>query len=298
MSSTGIVTKRFRQHWNERTASGAARKALEVLIPGAARSTIPVNVEAAAKFLGIEQIVEDDLQNLDGLLSSTLSSTYLVTLRRGQTRVRKRFTLAHEIGHIVVYKSIGRRGGTAAAENLGCRAVTAEDREEERLCDVVASELLMPRDPFVEQMQHRGVCASSIPLIARKFDVSLQATSRRVASILGYEIGVSLWAMSESGSHLVPKWYLTKKGAATLPYAIELGHPAAALFTDRSFRGWHWFPLQGQMDKYFIDIQPLPNATRSWLLVVVFGDAAQQILAEISIGHTRSSVQQLPLMDE
>src|ERR1700733_3028040 len=156
----------------------------------------------------------------------------------------------------------------------------------------------MPREQFLQEMRHRGVCANTIPLIARQFDVSLHAASRRVASVLGYEIGVSLWVMSESGSHLVPKWYLTKNGPGTLPYAIEVGQAAGALFSDKPHRGWQWLPLHGQMEKYFIDIQPLPGATRSWLLVVVFGDAARQIMAEISLSRPGRSVQQLPLIDE
>ncbi len=109
MSGPGTIVKSFCQHWHERTASGAARKALETLIPNAPRSTIPVNLDAAAKSVGIEQVVEDDIADADGLLSATESGFYIATLRRTQSRVRKRFTLAHEIRHVVVYRSVGRR---------------------------------------------------------------------------------------------------------------------------------------------------------------------------------------------
>jgi len=298
MGGSDTVSKRFRQHWGERTASGAARKALEAAIPGAALATIPINLETAAKFVGIEQIVHGELVGIDGSLSSTASGTYLVTLERHQSRVRKRFTLAHEIGHLVVLNSLGPREGGVASNDLACRAASAEDLDEERLCDLLASELLMPRAAFLQQMQLDGVSASTIPVIARHFDVSLQAASRRVADLLGYEIGVSLWTFSESATHLVPKWYLTKKGSMTLPYALDGQHASAALFSDSPVRGWHWLALQGQMDKYYVDIQPLPGASKSWLLVVVFGDAAQQILAQISAGRERLQIQQLPLVEE
>lgn len=298
MSNAETVSKRFRQHWGERTASGAARKALEAMIPGAALASIPINVEAAAKFVGIEQIVQGELPGVDGLLSLTSSGTYLVTLSRKQSRARKRFTLAHEIGHLVVLNSVGRPEGSTAANDLGCRAASAEDLEEERLCDLLASELLMPRKAFLQQMQLEGVCARSIPAIARHFDVSLHAASRRVADLQGYEIGVSWWCLSESASHLVPRWYLTKKGPMALPYAIDVKHASAALFSDTPVRGWHWLALQGQMDKYYVDIQPLPGTGKSWLLIVVFGDTAQQILAQISRGRGRSPDQQLPLAED
>jgi hypothetical protein len=298
MSGAETVTKRFRQHWGERTASGAARKALEAMIPGAALATIPINVQAAAKFVGIEQIVQGDLQGVDGLLSLTSSGTYVVTLKREQSRIRKRFTLAHEIGHLVVFNSVGRRDGSIAANNLGCRTANPEDLEEERLCDLVASELLMPREAFLQQMQLEGVCALSIPAIARDFDVSLHAASRRVVDLLGYEIGVSWWGLSESASHLVPRWYLTRKGSMALPYAIDVKHASASHFSDKPVRGWHWLALQGQMDKYYVDIHPLPGTVKSWLLVVVFGDAAQQILAQIGAGRGSLPTRQLPLVED
>jgi hypothetical protein len=294
----GEITRLFKLHWGDRTASGAARKALETLIPMLPRSSMPVNVAALAKLVGIEHVVEDDLAEVDGLLSVTPAGTYVATLKRGQSWVRKRFTLAHEIGHVVVYRSATRPEGAVGADRLLCHAGTASNADEERLCDTVATELLMPRESFLQSMENYGVSARTIPLIARQFGVSLQAASRRIASTLSYEIGVSLWGMSDAQSHFVPKWYVTKKGAMELPYAIDVRQRAGDLFSDMSIRGWQWLPLQGQMEKYFIDLQPLPSANKSWLLVVVFGDSASQVMTQIGRSRIPSGGEQLPLVEE
>lgn len=289
MNTRGRISSLFCERWSERTASGAARKALKEFIPGSSGASLPVNLEAASKFVGIEQITEADLPTVHGLLSSTPSGSYIVSLARGQSRVRKRFTLAHEIGHAIVYKSIGVRGGLSKdGRRLSCGTETEDEIDEERLCDILATELLMPREQFHEFMEHTGVSALAIPMIARRFDVSLQAASRRIANVLSYEIGIGLWTLSDNGSHVAPKWYLTKQGALALPYAIAVGQPGATLFENAPARGWHWLPLHGHMEKYFVDIHPLPGNTKSWLLLVVFSSAAQQIFASISKGPKAS----------
>lgn len=284
----GRISTLFRNHWNERTVSAAARTALNSLIPRSSLAAIPVNVETAARYVGIERIVDSELSNCDGLLSATPSGSYVATLATGQTNLRRRFTLAHEIGHAVVYRSIGRIGDISTATELRCRPETVDGQDEERLCDILATELLMPRDRFVEVMEDSGVCATTVPVIARQFGVSLQAASRRIATTLSYEIAIGMWTLNDQRTHVAPYWYLTAKGATSLPYAIAIGQPGSELFTEQTTRGWHWLPLHGQMEKYFVDVCPLRGGRASWLLMVVFSSAAQQILSTISKGRARA----------
>ena len=298
MRAVGNSSKLFCERWGERTASGAARKALEVLIPTSSKAAIPVDVDSAAKYVGIGQVFDVEMTNVDGLLSSTSSGTYIASLRKDQSPARRRFTLAHEIGHAIVYRSIGHQGELDRDAQLQCRAETVSDKDEERLCDVLATELSMPRTQFLQAMEETGVSASTIPLIAQRFGVSLQAASRRVAEILPYEIGVGLWTANGENVRFVPRWYVTKNKARAPDYAIEAGQPGAACFTDRIVRGWHWIPLLGQMDKYFLDVFPLGGGRKSWLVVAVFSNAAQQIMMAISKGRAPIPARQIPLIGE
>jgi IrrE N-terminal-like domain len=181
MKRLGTISRLFYEHWGEKTRTAAARKALEVLIAGSSRAEIPVNVGAAARYLGIERLVYAALSDRDGSLAETSSGRYVATIRSTQSGVRRRFTLAHEVGHAIVLRSLGSKDLTRAGSRTASRPVTPDEKDEERLCDLLASELLMPRVRFLAVMEEIGVSAETIPQIAHRFEVSLQACARKVA---------------------------------------------------------------------------------------------------------------------
>jgi Zn-dependent peptidase ImmA (M78 family) len=292
----GNISKLFCSHWKGRTTAEAVRKALEASIPGIAQSAIPINVESAARFLGIEQITEVETSAFDGLLSATRSGTYVATLRKGQSESRKRFTLAHELGHVIVRASIGRSTPAMANELFQCRATTAEEKEEERLCDLLASQLLMPQAQFVQVIQEIGVSAETIPDIARRFAVSLESASKRLLAMLPYAIGIGYWYLSDDNANFVPKWYVTRTGPRSIEQVITVGSQGSQCFTDIRVRGWQWMSLQGPTDKYFVDVFPLKGPQKAWLLLVVFDSAAQHIM--VTMSAIKSTAAQLPLIDE
>jgi hypothetical protein len=86
---------------------------------------------------------------------------------------RRRFTIAHELGHLIVGRS----------SPLGVR----QSREVERLCDLFAAELLMPRPVFAEAIG-RGARLRDLPGLARSFQVSLTSALIRYAELTGVSI--------------------------------------------------------------------------------------------------------------
>jgi hypothetical protein len=82
---------------------------------------------------------------------------------------RRRFTIAHEIGHAVF-------------ETTGPRCPRSGD-EVERLCDMIATELLMPRARFLETVD-RDISLDKIMAVARLFQTSITATAIRFAELL------------------------------------------------------------------------------------------------------------------
>lgn len=82
--------------------------------------------------------------------------------------VRKRWTIAHELGH-AVFEGTGpnppRRG-----------------RELERLCDMIAAEILLPRTYLATRM--RGdMCLKNVLELANEFETSVAATAIRCAEL-------------------------------------------------------------------------------------------------------------------
>lgn len=131
---------------------------------------LPVPVEAiAADLLGLH--VEEGALDGSGIL---VPAERRVVLNAAEPPARRRFTLAHEVGHWVCQVLEGHRAP------LYCRDVDvseAADRQLEREANVFAAELLMP-EPAV-----REAWSGSMPECAETFGVSEEAMHWRLFNL-------------------------------------------------------------------------------------------------------------------
>ncbi len=135
-------------------------------------------VEALLSYLGVG--LEDGPMppGVSGRLIRRKGGKYRVYRRADEHYYRRRFTLAHEIGHLILPRAVG---------GLSLRDLRDSESllfEEEQLCDLFASALLMPEDkirPFLRDF--RSDPAASLKKIVRNFKVTLWAAARRVAII-------------------------------------------------------------------------------------------------------------------
>ena len=86
---------------------------------------------------------------------------------------RRRFTIAHELGH-AVFESTGRN-----CPRYG--------RELERICDMLAAEFLMPSEVFMARAGER-VHPGHVLRLARDFATSVAATALRCRELLGVSV--------------------------------------------------------------------------------------------------------------
>jgi Zn-dependent peptidase ImmA (M78 family) len=127
----------------------------------------PVPVEDAAKLLNIK-IVEYDkfASNFSGTLVKGENITVL-GINPTHSQIRRRFTIAHEIGHYLLGHDI--------------RDVLEENLERppnlEREANMFAGELLMPKE-FLKKDIKAGI--STVPDLAKKYNVSEQAMTIRL----------------------------------------------------------------------------------------------------------------------
>lgn len=96
--------------------------------------------------------------------------SWFVVVNGAERSTRGRFTLAHEIGHVVVAKMAGKQG---AFYLNGCSP------EEERLANLFATELLMPEGE-VRQAVDEGL---TLEELAEFFEVSKQAAKIRLEEL-------------------------------------------------------------------------------------------------------------------
>jgi hypothetical protein len=159
-----------------------------------AGETPPVPVERVAiALLGLFLDEADDLRALPGApadqgrLSGMLDAEEMVIwVDRGEARrsaARRRFTIAHEIGHLVLHVPkvqkvfYDRPGFIREIDEDPPAAELPELAAREREANVFARELLMPESLVEEQAHATGF---NLPALAKRFEVSVPAMRLRL----------------------------------------------------------------------------------------------------------------------
>src|SRR5713226_7321188 len=105
------------------------RRALQLFV--AAQRVANESLDDLARKLGVSRIIEQRLP-FEGGLFQLADGELVIKLNAESSFVRKRFTLAHEIAHLLL--------NTVPAH----RSANRTDQALERTCDLIAAELLMP----------------------------------------------------------------------------------------------------------------------------------------------------------
>lgn len=110
---------------------------------------------------------------------------YVIKVNQDHHQVRRDFSCAHEIGHILFsdlklgnyIRSIEYRTFNPSKT----REIRAISRE--TLCDAAAAELLMPELVFRKYLSTFGLSITSVKYLASTFKVSVQAVTRRITEV-------------------------------------------------------------------------------------------------------------------
>lgn len=133
--------------------------------------------------------VETDLPIEGGLQLG--SDSFIINLRKSDPLARKRFTIAHELGHILLYDAI--------ADDSEALAILNSDMmhsQVERLCNLAAAEILVPRADFLRAIAENGFNMQSLEKMRTRYGVSHKAILRRFVDISDIA-SVSLWKLVE-----------------------------------------------------------------------------------------------------
>ncbi|HWF49770.1 MAG TPA: ImmA/IrrE family metallo-endopeptidase [Solirubrobacteraceae bacterium] len=142
----------------------------------------PVSLKAIAAYLGVSSIREVDMVE-DGRLEQ-LAGQRRIYIRTGTAPSRRRFTIAHEFGHIVL---AGRE-----AEFIAHRSAATADPEE-RFCNQFAAALLMPRRWLLKTVSPHYESLDVAQAVSRATGASLAATVVRLRDVLGWRSSLLQW---------------------------------------------------------------------------------------------------------
>jgi len=172
-----------------------ARRAVQVLVRD--KLSGGTSLEDLAHGLGVSEIVEETL-SFEGGLFDVPGRGLLIKLNSASLPSRRRFTLAHEIGHLLL--------GTVP----GLRSNCGGDAELERACDSIAAELLMPTDEATNFIKSLGrPSPEKLKTIAARYAVSLQAAAIRIHGDFGiWKCCVGFW---ERHPQIKTLWFVGRR---------------------------------------------------------------------------------------
>jgi hypothetical protein len=137
----------------------------------------PVDVAMVASALDIGRIVEDQDLPASGCLLPT-DDGFEIRVRATDAPRRKRFTIAHECAHTFF-------DGYTHAPQFRCNPSTApRDTDDlESLCDIAASELLLPTNLFRAAAEQSDWSLDAVEHLAETFEASLLAAGYRLVKV-------------------------------------------------------------------------------------------------------------------
>ncbi|CAN5446895.1 hypothetical protein BH10ACT10_BH10ACT10_02310 [soil metagenome] len=144
----------------------------------------PVDVEAIAEHLGIRVVKTKMDDDVSGMLIRE-ADTVTVGLNSGQALNRRRFTLAHEIGHLRLHRGRALILDSAIRVNYrDAQSARATDREEME-ANRFAAELLMPAHMVMDAVTRLGPGQIDYvkTKLADQFAVSPEAIGYRLVNL-------------------------------------------------------------------------------------------------------------------
>jgi Zn-dependent peptidase ImmA (M78 family) len=160
----------------------------------------PFLAEEYARLMGIKKITKTELGDVGGVLLRFYDGPE-IRLNQDDLRVRQSFSLAHEIGHLL-YSELKLERYIRTIEYRSYYIQDCEKtrvKEKEHLCDVAATELLMPELIFKRHLSNFKLSMYSIERMAEIFKVSVQTTAIRVAELSTEPCIILLWRPQQFG---------------------------------------------------------------------------------------------------
>lgn len=150
---------------------------------------LPVDLNKIAKKLGVEIIKHDLGDNVSGVLYIDKGQG-IIGYNPNESRVRQRFTIAHELGHYVLHRLNKELFVSHKSSKLFFRNDKSKTGEYklEREANAFAAALLMPKEILIEEFNRVTYNLNIdeedvINELAKKFKVSTLAMTYRIANL-------------------------------------------------------------------------------------------------------------------
>lgn len=151
----------------------------------------PVSVETIARMIGAHVRYAPAADDVSGMAYRTEDGSFIIGVNSLHSRTRKRFTIAHEIGHLMLHK--GDAFHIDKGYVYGWRdADGTSGVEKEQDANAFAASLLMPEWMVRQDADRLGLRLDvesdrAIAKLAKQYEVSAQAMTYRLSTIFKIE---------------------------------------------------------------------------------------------------------------
>lgn len=167
-----------------------ARKLSQDILSKAGYRHPPVPIERIASVVGVADIREDPDLITEAVLRNA-GGRFVVYHLPGLSPGQRNFAVLHEVTHVLVARAAREHKPYLSGDEL--QAVRDSYHEEERLCECVASELLMPLADFASHVGSAEVSWRLLSEVADAFEASLEATIHRCAELPDLSFYIERW---------------------------------------------------------------------------------------------------------
>jgi Zn-dependent peptidase ImmA (M78 family) len=163
----------------------ARRKAAELLRVGRVKK-LPVPVERLAHVAGAKIQFEPFEGRISGMVHRSPDGSTIIGVNSSHAETRQRFTIAHELGHMLLHKDEKFHVDESASIRFRDEESSLATKSEEIEANQFAAELLMPANLMAEEVDKLpdGVDPEdAVPILAARFQVSEQALTLRLSRL-------------------------------------------------------------------------------------------------------------------
>ena len=184
-----------------------------------ARTSEPGHLQVLGEELGVRNVLTRPMSGtqhqhpgIDAMLVP-LPAGYSIVINERTPDTRRDYSLAHELAHIMLLSEESSTERVPQGTRYRSSA-TASDKwkAEERLCDAIAAELLMPEKMFAEEVKTLGQSLEHSRRLAKLFGTSLTATAIRYWELLPEPCQLIKWRPpAHNREVIVPAWQMRNK---------------------------------------------------------------------------------------
>lgn len=158
------------------------------------------SLDAITLRLGVTEIITEPLPFDGGVYE--VGGERLIKLNSLAKSVRQRFTLAHEIGHLILERI------------FQATVYCTSDIQLERMCDMLAAELVMPAAKARAMVSAMGEQSpEKLGVIANRFQVSLVTAAQTLYDLGLWKMSMGMWKYGPQSQEI---WFVGKRPWRTI----------------------------------------------------------------------------------